>query len=157
MTALKAMQMIVEAVTAPLRILESVFATLADPAKLVAIGEAIGMIAEEVGNIPATKTIQMTALLGAATTAANTVATVGGAQVMAQGVVEGITGAGGIGGAGGAGGVGGAGGAGGARAATPPVTLEVQLNLDGKKLDKKVITIINDKIVKPGWSGGIGG
>jgi len=157
MTALKAMQMIVEAVTAPLRILESVFATLADPAKLVAIGEAIGMIAEEVGNIPATKTIQMTALLGAATTAANTVATVGGAQVMAQGVVEGITGAGGIGGAGGAGGVGGAGGAGGAGAATPPVALEVQLNLDGKKLDKKVITIINDKVVKPGWSGGIGG
>jgi hypothetical protein len=79
---------------------------------------------------------------------------------MATGVMETLMGSPGAPGAGGAGGVGGAGGHGNPFA--PPEgparnqELTVNLNLDGKTVDKKVIQIINDKIIRPGWSGGVG-
>jgi hypothetical protein len=153
-------QTIVEAITAPMRILESIFATLGDPDRMMAIGESFGLIAQEIDNIPVAKAVTLTATLGATAVAATAIGVVGGAAAMATGVVETLMGSPGAPGAGGAGGVGGAGGHGNPFA--PPEgrarnqELTVNLNLDGKTVDKKVIQIINDKIIRPGWSGGVG-
>ena len=150
-------QTIVEAITAPMRILESIFATLGDPDRMMAIGESFGLIAEEIDNIPVAKAVTLTATLGATAAAATAIGVVGGAAAMATGVVETLMGKPGEPGAGGAGGAGGHG-----NPFAPPEgrarkqELTVNLNLDGKTVDKKVIQIINDKIIRPGWSGGIG-
>lgn len=148
------LQTMVEAIIIPFKILESIFATLGDPVKLMAIGEGFGEIAQEIANLPAGKTMLLTSTLGKASAAAHAINTVGGGEVYAQKVVEALN----TKGAPGAAGAAGAAGASGAGTTTAPrkQELTVNLNLAGKTIDTKVIEIINDKIIRPGWSGGIG-
>ena len=148
------LQKMVEAIIAPFEILASLFTVLGDPVKLMAIGEGFGEIAQEIANLPVAKTIMLTSTLGKASAAAHAINTVGGGEAYAQKVVEAL----GATGAPGAAGTPGAAGAPGAAATTAPrkQELTVNLNLAGKTIDTKVIEIINDKIIRPGWAGGVG-
>ena len=148
------LQKMVEAIIAPFEILASLFTILGDPIKLMAIGEGFGEIAQEIANLPVAKTIMLTSTLGKASAAAHAINTVGGGEAYAQKVVEAL----GATGAPGAAGTPGAAGAPGAAATTAPrkQELTVNLNLAGKTIDTKVIEIINDKIIRPGWAGGVG-
>ena len=79
---------IVEQVTAPLRVMESVFETLTDPQRIADLAVGFMEIAGAIDKIPTTKAVAMTATLGAAAVAATATRAVGGGAAMATNVVS---------------------------------------------------------------------
>ena len=84
---------VIEAVTAPLRVMESVFETLTDPQRIADLAVGFVAIADAIDKIPTTKAVAMTATLGATAAAATATAVVGGGAAMATNVVSAMGGA----------------------------------------------------------------
>ena len=89
---MKMLGTVVEAITTPLRIMESVFETLTDPQRIADLAVGFVAIADAIDKIPTTKAVAMTATLGATAAAAAATAAVGGGTAMAANVVSAIGG-----------------------------------------------------------------
>ena len=83
---------VVEALTAPFRVMESIFETLTDPERVANLAVGFMQIADAIDKIPTTKAVAMTATLGATAAAAAATAAVGGGAAMATNVVSALGG-----------------------------------------------------------------